>query len=235
MKRTPLFYFMILIVGCAFIFSAIFGYQLFKETKTIATVMIDPGHGGYDVGSIGADGTIEKDMTLEIALRTGRALKNLNPDIHVVYTRTDDTVDWADNEIDDLAGRVALSQQQNTDYYLSIHLNASTNTSAYGYNAFIRPDDPVSKIIADNIETNLTNAGWQYNRGIQYTDSHPLYVVNNQSIPSMLFEVGFITNPTELTDLKNESNQELIANAIAKAYNDYIVTTIQTEPSSTSN
>lgn len=227
MKKTPLFYFMICIVSCAILFTGVFGYRLFRENQYIATVMIDPGHGGYDVGSIGSDGTYEKDMTLSISLRTGRALKELNPDINVIYTRTDDTVDWANNETDDLIGRVTFSQQQEVDYYLSIHLNASTNTSAYGYNAFIRSNDSISKIIADNIETNLTDSGWQYNRGIQYTDSNPLYVVNNQTIPAMLFEVGFITNSNELNDLKKLSNQELIANAIAKAYNDYISSTIE--------
>lgn len=229
MKKTPLFYFMILIVGCAIIFAGIFGYQLFRENQYIATVLIDPGHGGYDVGSIGSDGTYEKDMTLSISLRTGRALKKMNPNINVIYTRTDDTVDWANNETDDLIGRVTISQQQKADYFLSIHLNASENTDAYGYNAFIRSDDSASKIIADNIETNLTNSSWQYNRGIQYTDSNPLYVVNNQTIPAMLFEVGFITNAAELYDLKKNSNQELIANAIAKAYNDYISSTIEAE------
>ena len=55
--------------------------------------MIDAVHGGYDVGSIGYDGSYEKDLTLSIALRTGRKLKELNPDINVVYTR------WKTTEI----------------------------------------------------------------------------------------------------------------------------------------
>ncbi len=209
------------------IFSGYFGYNLFREHQYIATVVIDPGHGGYDVGSIGYDGSYEKDLTLSIALRTGRKLKELNPDINVVYTRSNDTVDWADNEEDDLIGRVIFANEQNADYFLSIHLNASENTAAYGYNAFIRSNDPASETIANSIDNNLTEENWLYNRGLEYTNSYPLYVVDNLDIPSMLFEVGFITNPQECADLKKVSNQELIAECIANAYNDYIVSTIK--------
>lgn len=216
-----------LLVVFALIFSGYFGYNLFREHQYIATIVIDPGHGGYDVGSIGYDGSYEKDLTLSIALRTGRKLKQLNPDINVVYTRSDDTVDWADNEEDDLIGRVIFANEQNADFFLSIHLNASENISAYGYNAFIRSNDPVSETIANSIDNNLTNEGWLYNRGLEYTDSSPLYVVDNLDIPSMLFEVGFITNPQECEDLQKNSNQELIAECIANAYNDYIVRTIK--------
>lgn len=84
---------LIVLVIVAMIFSGYFGYNLFREHQYIATVVIDPGHGGYDVGSIGYDGSYEKDLTLSIALRTGRKLKELNPDINVVYTRSNDTVD----------------------------------------------------------------------------------------------------------------------------------------------
>ena len=218
---------LIVLVIVAMIFSGYFGYNLFREHQYIATVVIDPGHGGYDVGSIGYDGSYEKDLTLSIALRTGRKLKELNPDINVIYTRSNDTVDWADNEEDDLIGRVIFANEQNADYFFSIHLNASENTAAYGYNAFIRSNDPASETIANSIDNNLTEENWLYNRGLEYTNSYSLYVVDNLDIPSMLFEVGFITNPQECADLQKTSNQELIAECIANAYNDYIVSTIK--------
>lgn len=63
-----------------------------KHYETIATVMIDAGHGGYDGGTIAEDGTTEKDLTLALALETGKQLKKLNPEIKVVYTRTSDKV-----------------------------------------------------------------------------------------------------------------------------------------------
>ena len=59
-----------------------------KHYETIATVMIDAGHGGYDGGTVAEDGTTEKDLTLALALETGKQLKKLNPEIKVVYTRT---------------------------------------------------------------------------------------------------------------------------------------------------
>lgn len=63
-----------------------------KHYETIATVMIDAGHGGYDGGTVAEDGTTEKDLTLALALETGKQLKKLNPEIKVVYTRTSDKV-----------------------------------------------------------------------------------------------------------------------------------------------
>ena len=81
------------------------------------------------------------------------------------YILDRDTVDWAENEEDDLIGRVIFANEQNADYFLSIHLNASENTAAYGYNAFIRSNDPVSETIANSIDNNLTEENWLYNRG----------------------------------------------------------------------
>lgn len=52
-----------------------------KHYETIATVMIDAGHGGYDGGTVAEDGTTEKDLTLALALETGKQLKKLNPEI----------------------------------------------------------------------------------------------------------------------------------------------------------
>lgn len=202
----------VLLASLSVIFVFLFGTMLFFHPEPIATVMIDAGHGGYDPGSIGYDGTLEKDMTLNLALRTGRALKELNPKIEVVYTREDDRVDWAmEDEVTDLKGRVALTKEAEADYFLSIHLNSNYNTEAYGYNAYVRPEDTVSQELAKKISQNLEASEWCVDRGMQFTDMNPLYVVNNQSIPAILFEVGFISNPEELEALKKEKNQERIA------------------------
>lgn len=83
-----------------------------KHYETIATVMIDAGHGGYDGGTVAKDGTTEKDLTLALALETGKQLKKLNPEIKVVYTRTSDKVTWSEDETEDLKARVKMAKKK---------------------------------------------------------------------------------------------------------------------------
>lgn len=87
-----------------------------KHYETIATVMIDAGHGGYDGGTVAEDGTTEKNLTLALALETGKQLKKLNPEIKVVYTRTSDKVTWSEDETEDLKARVKMAKKEKADY-----------------------------------------------------------------------------------------------------------------------
>lgn len=76
--------------------------------------------------------------------------------------------------------------------------------------------------IASKISENLFESGWKEDLGTRTTEYEALYVVDYLEIPSILFEAGFITNPEECARLNKEENQDLIAHALAKAYNDYI-------------
>ena len=199
------------------ILSIVTGFFLYREHSYIATVMIDPGHGGYDVGAIGYDQeTYEKDLTLEIGKQIGKQIKKINPKIKVVFTRTDDTVDWPSEERADLQYRVQMAQKKDADFYLSIHMNASDNTQASGYSFHIREDDALSNAIAESMNTQFEKANWSNSRGIVYTSTQPLYVVDHLD-HAMLLETGFITNPSELHKLKSYFNQRKIAKAVALA------------------
>ena len=190
---------------------------LFFHQETIATVMIDPGHGGYDVGAIGYDdSTYEKDLTLSLGRKIGYQIKKINPKIKVVYTRNKDAVEWPSNESEDLRYRVQKAEKENADFYLSIHMNASQNTQATGYSFHIRENDPLSQSIAKSMNRKFEKIHWSQSRGIVYTSHQPLYVVDHLE-HSMLLETGFITNPKELDSLKSPLKQRKIAKAIAKA------------------
>lgn len=220
----------LLIVACVCLIVGLFTVLLSNNSKTkdnehhnyIATVMIDAGHGGYDGGTIGADGTCEKDLTLELALETGKQPQKINPDIKVVYTRTSDKITWPEDEVEDLTARVEMAKKENADYYFSFHINSNDDPSCDGYVSYIRKDDKVSKKITKYLSKNLSDIDWSYDRGTLTTESYPLHVVDLQKIPSILFEAGFITNPNELQQLKDSTNQKKIAKAVAKAFDKYI-------------
>lgn len=219
-KKTPFIPILIVWVILAVV-AGIFFFQKQIEPKTI--VMIDPGHGGYDSGAIGADGmTYEKDLTMEISYKIGQQIQHLDPSIKVVFTRLDDQVPWPSEVVSDLQTRIAIANQNKAEFFLSIHLNSGTNPSAYGYNAFIRDNDPFSQEVALHISEQLDSIGYSQDRGTQTTNNAPLMVVDQQTIPAMLFEVGFISNMNEMEQLKSAIWQNRIAHAIAQAVVDTV-------------
>src|ERR1700704_1828932 len=91
----------------------------------LRTIVIDPGHGGLYPGTRGLISS-EKDVTLEISLKLGEAIKNAFPNTKVVFTRTTDAcANNADNLHDDLHGRAQIANQAKGDLFISIHCNAT--------------------------------------------------------------------------------------------------------------
>lgn len=189
------------------------------------TVCVDPGHGGYDSGNIMSDGTYEKNLTLRYAQAFGNELKKLNPNINIVYTRTDDNVSWPSDEVQDLIDRVKIADDANANYFVSFHINSNEkDPSLDNYEFFVRGDDTASIDIANQIHTNLDKAGWKYNYTIQDVASYPLYIVSNQTNrPSLLFEVGYGSNATQAKLLDKQKTINKIAKASAQAYHEYIL------------
>jgi N-acetylmuramoyl-L-alanine amidase/type II secretory pathway predicted ATPase ExeA len=84
----------------------------------ISRIAIDPGHGGYDTGTAGPHGLLEKDLCLDVALRLGQLIQRNLPGTEVVYTRTDD-------RHVSLEERTALANDSNADLFISVHANSS--------------------------------------------------------------------------------------------------------------
>ena len=189
------------------------------------TVCVDPGHGGYDGGNIMADGTSEKDVTLKYAKTFGKYLKQMNPNIKIVYTRTSDTISWPEDEVEDLKDRVKIADKANADYFISFHVDSNIDDSSLNsYSFYVRGNDAVSTAIAKKIHTNLKKAGWNYDYSIQDVSTYPLYVITEQkNRPSMLYEVGYGSNLDQAKALQKTKNINKIAKAAAKAYHDYIL------------
>jgi N-acetylmuramoyl-L-alanine amidase len=107
-----------------FIFSS-FYFGTGPAAIKLRTIVIDPGHGGIFPGTRGLI-SIEKDVTLEISLKLGEAIKAKFPNTKVVFTRTTDAcANNADNLSDDLHGRAQIANQAKGDLFISIHCNAT--------------------------------------------------------------------------------------------------------------
>ena len=180
-----------------------------KSTKE--TIMIDAGHGGYDVGSISNYNDYEKDTNLQIALLVGKQLKSYG--YKVVYTRTSDSVSWSDDNVEDLQTRCDLAKKKNADLFVSIHLNSS-EYEANGYEIYCNFTNKSTVKLSNSILDQLDKLNYSSNRGLLDTNETPLYVVANNEVDAILIEAGFISDDSDLYYLKNYTNN--IATAIAK-------------------
>ncbi|MGS0763256.1 N-acetylmuramoyl-L-alanine amidase [Syntrophomonas curvata] len=185
-------------------------------------VVLDPGHGGKDPGSSGAD-IKEKDINLKVALKAGELLKQRG--IEVEYTRdTDIYLELTEtrDEISEIANRL------NPALFVSIHVNAALNSSAQGtetyYYApvdndllFLQQDE--RKSLAENLQRQLIAKLKRPNRGVKTKN---LAVLRNTTMPSALVELAFISNPEEERLLQQEYFINLAAEAVAEGVAAYM-------------
>src|SRR5438874_897902 len=95
----------------------------------IGRIVIDPGHGGHDTGTIGPTGLMEKDLCLDVALRLGKIIEQRLPGADVIYTRSDDT-------FVPLEERTNIANQGKADLFISIHANSSRDSGARGIETY---------------------------------------------------------------------------------------------------
>ena len=95
----------------------------------IGRIVIDPGHGGHDTGTIGPTGLMEKDLCLDVALRLGKIIQQRLPGAEITYTRSDDT-------FIPLEERTNIANQAKADLFISIHANSSHDHAARGVETY---------------------------------------------------------------------------------------------------
>lgn len=108
--------------------------HVFAQNGQPMTIVIDPGHGGYDPGAVATlNGKQyrESDITLSVALKVGRMIEKNMPQVNVIYTRASDK-HWSTNKTRDLQARVDIANKADASLFLSIHCNAAKATSASG-------------------------------------------------------------------------------------------------------
>lgn len=207
------------------------------------TIVIDPGHGGYDKGAKGPDGTFEKNVTMEFA----RVLAlELEKTYKVVLTRTDDY--WVD-----IVTRTATANHLNADMFISIHTGGSflhqpSGISLYYYeknststlmleaesmeesrssnfkelwsNVQVRHQKN-SKVFAEYILNSLKKkSGEKVECNIEIQGA-PLMVLEGADMPAVLIEIGYITNPKEERSLNDVVLLSFLAQKIKKGIDEF--------------
>lgn len=184
-------------------------------------ICIDPGHGGTDVGAIGHKGNkeiYEKDVTLSIALPLRDMLTSAGA--KVVMTRsTDKDVygPWADDD-PELQARCDVGNKANADVFVSIHIDSFSNGSVDGTTAYYYPKTAKDLMLAQMLHQSTMNLLSIPDRGVR---SGHLYVNVNTKMPSVLMEMGYISNPHRVQMLTSNWGPKSIAKSLFKGLVDY--------------
>ena len=168
-----------------------------------ATVVLDPGHGGYDPGGVPRQRFIEKKVTLEISkLIQARLLASGHK---VIMTRTRD-------EFVELEDRVDISNSAPyRAIFVSIHCNSAPNSSAHGIETYHYSSR--SGRLAQAIHTRVVAATGEEDRGVRKAR---FYVLRHNRRVAVLAELGFLTNPKEGANLARSARyQKKVAAAVA--------------------
>ncbi|WP_375563236.1 N-acetylmuramoyl-L-alanine amidase [Bernardetia sp. OM2101] len=188
--------------------------------KKLFVVVIDAGHGGYDVGNECSDlqrFKQEKDLVLPVALQLGGYLENLLENVKVVYTRKDDI-------FVSLEDRAKIANDASADLFISIHANHNPIKSIYGAQVHIHNHDiKFSKIFAKKLMKQLSERAKRKVLKLQTTADrgHNLFVLQNTKMPAILVELGFMSNGSEEVYLNSEYGQTILASAIFRAVREY--------------
>jgi N-acetylmuramoyl-L-alanine amidase len=223
----------------------------------IKRIVIDPGHGGHDTGTISSGGMREKDLVLDVARRLKAYIKHNYPDVEVIMTRDSD-------RFVALEERTAIANSRRADLFISVHANASASRVASGVETyFLSPDRAPSedmqtaarensRIAAENpagkaqpvvasvtvgnrvaesrelaryIQAGLVRGigaaspRTAMNRGVKHAS---FVVLLGASMPSVLAEVSFLSNPKDEALLQTTQFRERIAASLFAGLNAYL-------------
>ena len=218
----------------------------------IGKIVIDPGHGGHDTGTIGPNGLFEKDVVLDVARRLGHLLE-ARLGAEVVYTRKDDT-------FIPLETRTAIANRERADLFISIHANSSHDSDARGVETYYlnftsSPEalevaarenavseksihelqDLVKKIalkekieesreFAGDVQASLYGGLALNSAGIRNRGikKAPFIVLIGANMPSILAEISFVSNPTDERKLGTSEHRQRIAESLYRGVSKYV-------------
>lgn len=185
------------------------------------TVVVDAGHGEPDGGAVGVNGTIEKDINLQIALKLQEILESRG--VRVIMTREDDNSicdksakTLHEKKVSDMHNRLEIINTSGADLFVSIHMNSFSDPSSGGLHVFYSRNHPEAEETASLIQDAMSELTGAKTHAVKVA-SDTLYLMKNTVPPAILIECGFISNPEEERLLNDEKYQSKIAFSIANA------------------
>jgi len=181
-------------------------------------IFIDPGHNGrgIDPGAVGPSGLLEADVTLAVAKLVNAKLQAIG--IETKMYRNGDIPYYGGNSSSDLKQRCNVANNWGANYFISIHCNSASST-ARGTETFCYKFGGNGEKLARCIQDRLIHAVGLTNRGVKEGN---FAVIRDTSMPAVLVELAFISNPTEEQILASARWQEIMATAIVEGIKDHL-------------
>lgn len=206
-----------LIVCVLIMFCLSIGLGKFEEISVAKfngfTIVIDAGHGGRDGGSVGVNGTIEKEINLLYAKTLKEKL--VDAGYRVVMTRETDAglySPFAQNKkLSDMNKRMNIIKKANPNLVISIHMNSFSSAEARGVCTYHKIDDPASIEIGNIIQKLLKSIA---GNGNEQSKAGDFFMLNCSYYTSILIECGFLSNPEEERLLNSKEYMDKIVSAI---------------------
>ena len=239
------------------LFSGLLIPASFAAAPSTFTVVIDPGHGGKDSGTLGTS-IKEKDVVLSVGLKLGQLIKRQHPDVKVIYTRSTDVFIPLDQ-------RAMIANKAKANLFLSIHADHAETPTVRGASTFtlgqnrtrenfeiakrensvilleddykqryegFDPNSAESYIMFEFMQDNYMNQSIQFasilqekfmssgrkDRGVR---QDVFLVLRCTSMPSVLVELGFLSNHEEEQFLKSEEGRDQMALALLRGFSDF--------------
>ena len=189
--------------------------RTFQKNGEEITIVVDAGHGGIDPGKIGVNNALEKDINLAIALKLERNLKENG--IHVVMTRTDDNGLYKESDtnkkVRDMKNRLEIIEEAKPTLAVSIHQNSYPDPSVSGVQVFYYKDSVKSREAAEIMQAQMIRTLKPEKERVA-KDNGSYYLLKKTSVPIVIVECAFMSNPTEAELLTQDEYQERVAWAV---------------------
>jgi len=196
----------IALLACAFALASCSSSGVAKRkdtSRTFGTVVVDAGHGGKDSGAVRRYGPAEKMVTLDVAQRLNRKLRESQ--FRTVMTRNADVFIPLDD-------RVSIGNRQQNSIFVSVHFNDSGRRGIRGFETYY--NSPYARGLAQRIQGNLLTLPRSANRGVRTANFR---VLRNAVYPSVLLECGFLSNRNEAAQAGSPAYREMLADKICEA------------------
>lgn len=184
-------------------------------------ICIDPGHGGADVGAIGTlNGKkyYEKDINLSIAKPLRDLLKAAGAKVVMTHATDKDVYAPYADDVKELQARCDIANKAGADAFVSIHIDSFSNGAIDGTTVYYYPKASKDLVLAQRIHSAIINNLAIPDRGVRSND---LYVNVHTKMPSVLVEMGFISNTHRLKMLTSSWGAKSIANSLYEGLIDY--------------
>jgi N-acetylmuramoyl-L-alanine amidase len=197
--------------------------EILGEKENSVTIVIDPGHGGFDPGKIGINKALEKDINLSISKKLKGYLEQKG--IKVIMTREEDKGLHGENAGDkkraDMRKRVSIINESDALIAVSIHQNSFTAESSKGFQVFYYQNSVEGKLLAETLQEKTKDTLKDGNKR-EARPNQSYYMLKNTKCPLVIVECGFLSNWTEANLLCEEEYQKKIAWAIHLGLLEYL-------------